>query len=99
MNLKHNITVLVPLVFLLKGCSSYSEEDYGNAGVTNKETLCVNMEPAQEAECKERERNLVISIGADSNCDHPYEYERNRCMGEKAKQQKQLDESLKKHKK
>jgi hypothetical protein len=52
---------------------------------------------AQEMICKERESSLLISLGADKNCNHPYEYEKNRCKSEQAKQKKAFDESLKKH--
>ena len=95
--LLHCIGVIVSFS-VLTACSSYSEDDYGKASTTERESLCVNMEPAQEEKCKEREQNLVISIGADKNCNHPYEYERNRCRNDKAKQEKQLEQSLKKHK-
>jgi hypothetical protein len=55
------------------------------------------MDPTQEMKCKEREKSLLIGFGADKNCNHPYEYEKNRCKREQAKQKKALDESLKKH--
>jgi hypothetical protein len=84
------------LVFI-SGCSTYSEEDYGEAEANKRESSCVNMEPAQEAKCKEREQTLIISLGADENCNHPYEYERNKCKNAKVKKKKLLDESLKKH--
>ena len=38
------------------------------------------MEPAQEVKCKEREKKLIISLGADNNCNHPYEYEKNKSI-------------------
>ena len=81
----------------MNGCSTYSEEDLGEAETNKRDSLCVNMEPAQEAKCKEREQTLIISLGADKNCNHPYEYEKNKCKNEKVKQKKLLDESLKKH--
>lgn len=96
---KIKIICLVTFIVFLSGCSSYSVDDYGEADNQTNETSCINMEPAQEAKCKERENELIISIGADANCNHPYEYERNRCMKEKAKKQRLLDESLKKHNK
>jgi hypothetical protein len=90
--------ILSPVILALaSGCSTYSTEDYGDADVSKKESLCLNMEPAQEMKCKEREESLLIGLGADKNCNHPYEYERNRCKSEQAKQKKSLDESLKKH--
>ena len=81
----------------MNGCSIYSEEDYGEAEKYKIESSCVNMEPAQEVKCREREQTLIISLGADENCNHPYEYERNKCKNEKVKQKNQLDESLSKH--
>jgi hypothetical protein len=78
------------------GCSTYSKEDYGNPAVSNKESSCINMEPAQEMKCKEREKSLIIGLGADKNCNHPYEYEKNRCKSEQKKQQKALNKSLEK---
>lgn len=97
MNFKVNVIPFIIVFMSLYGCSSYSDEDYGEAGVGEKESLCVNMEPAQEEQCKERERKLVVSLGADKNCNHPYEYEKNRCKHEQENQKKLLDESLKKH--
>jgi hypothetical protein len=97
--MKSKLDVIYFVVILLSGCSTYSEEDYGEPDTLKSESLCVNMEPAQEARCKEREKKLIISLGADKNCNHPYEYEKNRCKNEKVKQKKLLDESLKKHKK
>ena len=96
MNFKVNVISLIAIFISLNGCSSYSDEDYGEPGVGKKESLCVNMEPAQEEKCKERERKLVVSLGADKNCNHPYEYEKNRCKHEQENQKKLLDESLKK---
>jgi len=55
------------------------------------------MDPAQEMKCKEREEALLIGLGADKNCNHPYDYEKNRCKSEQERDQKALDESLKKH--
>lgn len=94
-----NIAVIyfTVIFILLSGCSAYSEQDYGEADIGQKDSLCVNMEPAQKAQCQENEEKLVISLGADKNCNHPYEYEKNRCKHEKLKQKKLLDESLKKH--
>lgn len=85
------------ILLLTSGCSTYSAEDYGDPDVSEKKSLCINMEPAQEMKCKERENNLQIGLGADKNCNHQYEYERNRCKSEQAKQKKALDESLEKH--
>lgn len=98
MKSKFNVIYLVVIFVLLNGCTTYSEEDYGEPDIRKNESLCVNMEPAHELICKEREKKLVISLGADKNCNHPYEYEKNRCKNEKIKQKKLLDESLKKHK-
>ena len=81
----------------LSACSAYSTEDYGAADSRAEKTTCINMEPAQEMKCREKEESLLIGLGADKNCNHPYEYERNRCKHEQAKKQKALDESLKKH--
>ena len=97
MNSKFNILYLVIALVVMNGCSIYSEDDYGEAETNKIESSCINMEPAQEAKCKEREQTLIISLGADENCNHPYEYERNKCKNEKIKQKKQLDESLNKH--
>ena len=92
-----DVKYLLVSLILLTGCSSYSEKDYGDANSGEKESLCVNMEPAQELLCKEKEDSLIISLGADKNCNHPYEYEKNKCKNAQIKQQKLLDESLKKH--
>jgi len=97
MNTKVTTLYLSAFFILSSGCSTYSTEDYGKSGVSNKESECTNMEPAQALKCKEREQSLLIGLGADNNCNHPYEYERNRCKSEQAKQKKALDESLKKH--
>ena len=97
MNLQFKLIISALISILANGCSSYSTEDYGEAGVSRKAASCVNMEPAQEMKCKEREESLLIGLGADENCNHPYEYEKNRCKSEQAKKQKALDESLKKH--
>ncbi|WP_448569979.1 hypothetical protein [Thalassotalea ganghwensis] len=97
MMLKSKLMSLTVMVMLINGCSAYSKDDYGAADATKPESMCVNMEPAQEMKCKEREDALLIGLGADKNCNHPYEYERNRCKSEQAKQQKTLDDSLKKH--
>ena len=97
MNLTFKLIFPVVIIILANGCSTYSTEDYGKPDVSNKSSLCVNMEPAQEMKCKEREQSLIIGLGADKNCEHPYEYEKNRCKTAQAKQQKALDDSLKKH--
>ena len=97
MNLQFKLTLSTLIIILTNGCSSYGTEDYGEPGVSRKVSSCVNMEPAQEMKCKEREESLLIGLGADENCNHPYEYERNRCRSEQAKKQKALNESLKKH--
>ncbi len=97
MNLKFKLTFSTVILILANGCSTYSVEDYGGPDVSKKESLCINMEPAQEMICKEREESLFIGLGSDRNCNHPYEYEKNRCRSEQAKQKMALDESLKKH--
>lgn len=97
MNLKLKLIFSTVIIILINGCSTYSTEDYGDPDVGKKESLCINMEPAQEMKCKETENNLLIELGADENCNHSYEYEKNRCKSEQAKQKKALDESLKKH--
>jgi hypothetical protein len=97
MNVTVKVIVSVAMLALANGCSSYSTEDYGDPMATRSDSLCANMEPAQELKCKEREESLIIGLGADKNCNHPYEYEKNRCNSEKAKQKQALDESLKKH--
>ncbi len=97
MNLKLKLICSAVILILANGCSTYSVEDYGVPDVSRKESLCINMEPAQEMKCKEREKSLLIGLGADKNCNHPYEYEKNRCKSEQAKQKKALDESLEKH--
>ena len=90
--------ILSAIVLLLtNGCSTYSPEDYADPNASKNDSLCINMYPAQEMECKERERALIIGLGADENCNHPYEYEENRCKNAQKKQKKALDESLKKH--
>lgn len=85
------------VLMLANGCSSYSQDDYGTAEESKRESKCINMDPAQEMKCKEREHSLMISLGADENCNHPHEYEKNRCKSAQANKQKALDESLKKH--
>ena len=101
MKSKLNVIYAVVIVMSLSGCSTYREADYGEPESSSfenkKESICVNMEPAQEAKCKERENKLIISLGADKNCTHPYQYQKNNCKNEKAKQKKLLDESLEKH--
>ena len=97
MNLQLKLILTAVIIILINGCSTYSTEDYGDPEVSKNESLCTNMEPAQEMKCKERENSLLIGLGADKNCNHPYEYEKNRCKGEQAKTKKALDESLKKH--
>jgi len=98
MNLKFRLIFSAVILILTSGCSTYSAEDYGDPNVSKKKSLCINMEPAQEMKCKEGENGLLIGLGADKNCNHPYEYEKNRCKSEQVKQKKALDESLKKHK-
>ncbi|WP_158967281.1 hypothetical protein [Paraglaciecola sp. L3A3] len=94
--MKLKIIFTAVMFIILHGCSTYSSEDYGDPNVAKKESLCINIEPNQYLECKEREQTLILS-GADKNCNHPYEYEKNRCKREQATQKKALDESLKKH--
>ena len=88
MSLKFKLILSTVILILANGCSTYSADDYGNPNVSNKESLCINMDPAQEMKCKEREESLLIGLGADKNCNHPYEYERNRCKREQSKQKK-----------
>jgi len=97
MKLKLRLVFSVAAVLLTNACSTYSTEDYGDADVEAKASLCTNMESAQEMLCKQRQKSLQLGLGADKNCNHPYEYERNRCKGEQAKQKQALAESLKKH--
>ncbi len=97
MNLKFKLIFSSVILILANGCSTYSVEDYESSDASQKKSSCVNMEPAQEMKCKESEESLLIGLGADKNCNHPYEYERNRCKSEQAKLKKVLDESLKKH--
>lgn len=97
MNIKINLVFSTLMIFLGNGCSVYSADDYGEVGERQRESSCINMEPAQEMKCKENEKSLIIGLGADKNCNHPYEYEKNRCKSAQAKKQKALDESLKKH--
>jgi len=97
MNLEFKLIFSAVILIFANGCSTYSAEDYGSSDASQKKSLCVNMEPAQEMKCKEREESLLIGFGADKNCNHPYEYERNRCKSEQAKNKKALGESLKKH--
>ncbi|NMP33463.1 hypothetical protein HII17_18100 [Thalassotalea sp. M1531] len=97
MILKVKLILATVILTLLSSCSAYQPEDYAKSGVSNKKSACVNMEPAQELKCKEREQQLLISFGADKNCNHPYDYEKNRCKNARSKQQKALDESLEKH--
>ncbi|MCW8834051.1 MAG: hypothetical protein OQK09_16785 [Colwellia sp.] len=97
MNLKLKLIFSAIALILTNGCTSYSAEDYGDPDVSKKESSCINMEPAQEMKCKEREQSLLIGLGADKDCNHPYDYERNRCKSAQAKQKKALDDSLKKH--
>lgn len=97
MNLKRRLLFSSIILVLANGCSSYSTDDYGDPHAKKNESKCINMDPAQEMKCKEREKSLIIGLGADKNCNHPYEYEKNRCKNEQVKQKKALDESLKKH--
>jgi hypothetical protein len=97
MNIKLKLILSIVIVIFTNGCSSYSTEDYGDADDSKKESLCINMEPALEMKCKEREKVLIIGLGADKNCNHPYKYEQNRCKNEQEKQKNALNESLKKH--
>ena len=97
MKVQFKLILSALIIMLANGCSTYTTEDYGESGVSSKASSCVNMTPAQEMKCKEREESLVIGLGANENCNHPYEYEKNRCRSEQAKKQKALDESLKKH--
>jgi len=78
MNLKFKLIFSAVILILTNGCSTYSEEDYGDSDVSKKESLCINMEPSQEMKCKESENSLQIGLGADKNCNHPYEYEKNQ---------------------
>ena len=89
--------VYTSVVAMLMGCSAYSSDDYADSKAAKKESLCVNMEPAQEMKCKEQEKQLQIGLGADKNCNHLYDYERNRCLSEQKKKSEALAESLKKH--
>ncbi len=97
MNLRFKLILTAVIIILINGCSTYGAEDYGDSEVSKNKSLCINMDPAQEMKCKERENSLLIGLGADKNCNHPYEYEKNRCKSEQAKKQKAHDESLKKH--
>lgn len=99
MRKKFKAGCLFVVAALTIGCSTYSEDDYGQTGEKAQQTSCKNMEPAQEMKCREMEEKLVLGVGADENCNHPYEYVRNKCMKEKAKNKKLLDDSLQKHKK
>jgi hypothetical protein len=98
MNLQLKLIFSAVILIVATGCSTYSSEDYGDPDVSNKKSLCINMEPSQEMKCKEREESLLIGLGADKNCNHPYEYEKKRCKNEQAKNKKALEESLNKHK-
>lgn len=97
MNLKFKLIMSTVILVFANGCSTYNTEDYEESSVSKRQSSCVNMDPAQEMKCKEREESLQIGLGADKNCNHPYEYEKNRCKREQAKTQQALDESLKKH--
>ena len=48
MNFTVKLIFSAVIVFLISGCSTYSTEDYGDSGASNKESACKNMEPAQE---------------------------------------------------
>jgi len=96
MNLKLKF-ILPTVLMMVTGCSTYSEKDYADPNLNENKSLCINMEPSQEIKCKERENSLQIGLGADKNCNHPYEYEKNRCKREQAEQNKALADSLKKH--
>jgi hypothetical protein len=97
MNFKHKLIFSTVTLMLANGCSTYSVEDYGDPDFSKQESLCINMEPAQEMKCKEREESLLLGLGAENNCNHPYEYEKNKCKSEQAKQKNALEESLNKH--
>ncbi|MEZ9370839.1 hypothetical protein AB4140_18735 [Shewanella sp. 10N.286.51.B2] len=85
MNLK--IFFVAIFIFLTNGCGLYSVKDYGSFD-KGEGTICVNMEPAQQILCEEDEQRLQIGLGADEDCNHPYEYERKRCKNEKEIQKK-----------
>lgn len=89
-------TLLLTIVTILSGCSSYSEEDVAQVNTGKKESACVNMEPAQEQLCKDRERKLVLKVN-QANCQHPYQYEKNRCENEQENKKQLLNDSLSKH--
>jgi len=101
MKSKFDQIYLVIIIVLLSGCSAYQEDDYGepetNLHGNKKESVCVNMESDQEAKCRENEEKLVISLGADENCSHPFQYQKKHCINEKIKHNKQLNQSLEKH--
>ena len=96
MHLSFKFLFLTIALVVINGCSTYSTEDYADPKASKKESLCINMEPAQAMKCKEREQTLHLSLGADKNCNHAYEYERNRCKAEQAKHKKALADITKK---
>jgi hypothetical protein len=54
MNSKLKIITSTLVVVLVNGCSAHSEEDYGTAEASKRESKCINIDPAQETKCKER---------------------------------------------
>lgn len=97
MTVKLKLVCSALIALLTTACSSYKAEDLKNTKTTEQQTSCVNMDPAQEMKCKEREQSLILGGTANGNCKHPYEYESNRCKREQAEQAKALDQALKKH--
>lgn len=97
MTIKLKIVCSALILALTTGCSAYKAEDLHDANATNKASSCVNMDPAQEMKCREREQSLILGGSTNGNCNHPYDYESNRCKREQAEQAKALDQALKKH--
>lgn len=89
--------VSISILALATGCASYSDDELTRLDNKEKPSQCVNMEPAQELKCKEREKTLALTLS--KSCNSPYAYERNRCQAAQDKKEALLKASIKKREK
>lgn len=89
--------VSISLLSLTTGCASYSDDELSRLDNKEKPSQCINMEPAQELKCKEREKTLALTLS--KSCNSPFAYERNRCQAAQGKKDALLKASIKKHEK
>ena len=89
--------VSISILALTTGCTSYSNDELTRLDNKEKPSQCVDMEPAQELKCKEREKTLALTLS--ESCNSPYVYERNRCQAAQDKKEALLKASIKKHEK